>query len=184
MFRRVCRTLFEGGDDFEPTVERAFGELAGGRSVVLPEGPAPGNRYTPATIRALPPGCEIPLHVGNYFLETPAYSDLAQRVDLEDQLSYFIPLQNPDQGGELIVYRLEWGQAAPEQTREGRGNFDDLGSEPWPFERFAPGVGDLLLFNGGRFYHRVTRVAGSRLRWTIGGFLSFSPDGTRVLYWS
>jgi hapalindole-type alkaloid chlorinase len=183
MFRRECRRLFAGGEDFEASVERAFAALAGGRPVVLPPGPGPHDHYTPATIRSLPPGCEIPLHVGNYFLQTPAYRDLATRVDLKDQLSYFIPLQNPEQGGELVVYELEWGTAAPEQTRGGRANYDDSG-DPWPGARFAPGVGELLLFNGGRYYHRVSRVGGARHRWTIGGFLSFSPDGASVLYWS
>jgi hypothetical protein len=183
MFRRECRRMFAGGEDFEAALERAFAALAGGRPVILPAGPEPGDVYTPATIRSLPPGCEIPLHVGNYFLQTPAYRDLAKRVDLQDQLSYFIPLQNAEQGGELVVYHLEWGEDATPQTREGRANFDDSG-DPWPAARFLPGVGELLLFNGGRYYHRVSSVRGSRFRWTIGGFLSFAPDGKSVLYWS
>ena len=183
-FRALCRELFGASFDFERRLEDLWGALGGGRAVELPAGLLPAARYTPATLRHLPPGCEIPVHVGNYFLTTPAYRHLATLVDLEDQLSYFIPLQNADRGGALVVYHAEWGKVeAPEMTRALRANWDD-GGAPWPEERFAPAPGDLLVFNGGRYYHRVSRVAGERARWTIGGFVGFSPDGKTVRYWS
>jgi hypothetical protein len=183
-FRTICRDLFAGDPDFESTIERAFSLLGGGRGVELPTGVDPGTRYTPATIRNLPPGCEIPVHVGDYFYSTPGYRHLATLVELHDQLSYFVPLQNAESGGDLVVYHAEWGKdEAPAMTRELRANWDD-GHEPWPCEVFAPRPGQLLVFNGGRFYHRVNRVRGERARWTIGGFLGFSPDGRTIRYWS
>jgi len=183
-FRTLCRDLFAGDPDFESTIERAFSLLAGGRAVELPAGVDPGTSYTPATIRNLPPGCEIPVHVGDYFYSTPGYRHLGTLVELHDQLSYFVPLQNAEGGGELVVYGAEWGKDdAPAMTRELRANWDD-GREPWPCEVFVPAPGQLLVFNGGRFYHRVNRVRGERSRWTIGGFLGFSPDGGSVRYWS
>jgi hypothetical protein len=181
--RAKCRELFGPEVDFERSIESCFARLGGGRKIVLPEGILPGTHYTPATLRALPPECEIPVHVGNYFITTPATRHLATLVDLDDQLSYFVPLHTPEAGGELVVYRFEWGMEPPEMTREARANWDDQ-PERWPCMSFAPSVGDLLLFNGGRFYHRVSRVKGNRARWTIGGFVSFSPDGSSVLYWS
>jgi hypothetical protein len=46
-----------------------------------------------------------------------------------------------------------------------------------------PGVGDLLVFDGGRHYHEVTRVAG-RARWTLGGFLALGRDHRSIYFWS
>jgi hypothetical protein len=46
-----------------------------------------------------------------------------------------------------------------------------------------PGVGDMLVFDGGRHYHLVTEVQRGT-RWTLGGFVVFSKNRDRVLYWS
>lgn len=187
-FREVCARLFAGQHepDFEAHISKVFARMGGGRAIRVPDGEQPNTRYHGATIRALPVGCEIPVHVGNYFLTTPAYRHLATIVDLKDQLSYFVPLQVPDAGGELVVYRTEWGQDVPAMTRDARGGWDqtDEAGDRWPAQRFAPGAGALLLFNGGRFYHRVSTAQGSRARWTIGGFASFSADGSTVYFWS
>jgi hypothetical protein len=45
-------------------------------------------------------------------------------------------------------------------------------------------VGDLALFEEGRYYHRVNEVRGSRSRWTMGGFLAPSRDAQTLHYWS
>jgi hypothetical protein len=42
----------------------------------------------------------------------------------------------------------------------------------------------MLLFDGGRYYHRVSKVIGRSPRRTIGGFLGFSRQRDRVYYWS
>jgi len=49
---------------------------------------------------------------------------------------------------------------------------------------FRPGPGDLLVFDGGRYYHRVSPGAGAHPRRTIGGFLAFAKDGRSLRYWS
>jgi hypothetical protein len=46
-----------------------------------------------------------------------------------------------------------------------------------------PGVGDLLLFDAGRHYHRVTKVEGATSRWTMGGFLARDPGHGVLYYW-
>jgi hypothetical protein len=184
--RAQVKTLFAGGPDFEPRVEEIFRKIAGGRKVEIPASQQRGP-YAGETIRALPQGTEIPVHVGNYFLETKAYVHLSTLVTLEDQLSYFVVMRKPDEGGELIVYTLEYPDPeAPVQDRAPRSGWDDddRGAK-WPSQGFAPETGDLLLFDGGRYYHRVSRVTSAATRWTIGGFLGFSK-GARdtVYYWS
>jgi hypothetical protein len=45
-------------------------------------------------------------------------------------------------------------------------------------------AGDLVVFDSGRFVHRVTAVEGARPRLTLGGFLTERLDGRGVGYWS
>jgi hypothetical protein len=53
------------------------------------------------------------------------------------------------------------------------------------FEHFAVALeaGDLIVFDGGRHYHRVLPNQGESRRWTIGGFLSLSRAGTESWVW-
>ena len=185
-FRGALGELFGGphaGDGFEARVVALLSTLSGGREVFSPPAADGAGRYSPATIRKLPPGCHIPVHCGNFFLESPGYAHLRQTVAVLDQLSYFLPMQTPEAGGELLVYDLTWGDpATPKMQRVDM--FDPLAIETWDHQRFAPQVGDLLLFDGGRYFHKVSHVEGSRPRWTIGGFVGFTQDHERVVYWS
>ena len=178
-FRTGCRELL---GDFEGTLEALFRKLSGGREVSVPRY-TDGRYYHPATIRWLPVGCRIPLHVGNYFTKTPAYAHLSSLISLEDQLSYFMPLAVAEGGGELVVYSLEWGDPALPKKADGRWDEAKV-IATYPSESFAPGVGDLLVFNGGRYYHLVSTVEGNNPRCTIGGFLGFSRDMSQTFYWS
>ncbi|HHH29839.1 MAG TPA: 2OG-Fe(II) oxygenase [Polyangiaceae bacterium] len=183
-FRRALDALF-GPDDggFEAKIQTLLGRLGGGREVFSPPAADGTGRYTPATIRKLPPGCHIPVHCGNFFLESPGYAHLRQTVAVVDQLSFFFPMQTPEAGGELLVYDLTWGDPTTPKMAE-MDMFDPRAIEAWNHERFAPEVGELLLFDGGRYFHKVSRVEGGRARWTIGGFVGFTKDHDRVVYWS
>ena len=57
--------------------------MASGRDVAVPT--TSGRFYTPATIRDLQPGHEIPVHCGDFFLGTSGYRDLSQLVAVDDQ---------------------------------------------------------------------------------------------------
>lgn len=191
-YRHACRALFAGQVDFEARVEEIFRALSGGLPIVVPEGPH-GGTYTSSTIRVLPEGHEIGVHVGNEFLRTPQASHLKQIVDPIDQLSFFVPLSVPEGGGELVVYGLEWDDVTafvptPESRYEanvyleGTAVFDAV--TEMDSTAFAPGPGDMLIFDGGRYYHRVSHVRGPRARRTIGGFLAYSQSHDKILYWS
>jgi hapalindole-type alkaloid chlorinase len=191
MFREKCRALFRDTVDFEQRIEQTIGVLSGGLPVSVPSGPGHGS-YTPATIRVLPDGHEIGIHVGNDFLYLPQCQHLAGLVDAT-QLSYFMPLTLSESGGELIVYALEWDDMAPHYTvaEDGRpvgpsvtNGFILAMVESYESMCFRPGPGDLLIFNGGRYYHRVAPTLGARPRRTIGGFLAWSKAGDAIHYWS
>lgn len=190
-YRTGCQALFEGICDFEAEMASLFAELGAAIAVEIPPGPN-GGTYTSSTIRVLPPGREIGVHVGNEFLSLPEARHLASMVDLKDQISWFVTLQAPEAGGELKVYGLEYEDSAafvPTPTNggtklwlEGSSVFDMI--DALDSTSFAPGAGDLLLFDGGRWWHRVTKVRGERARRTIGGFCAYSTDHERLYVWS
>jgi len=190
-FRDQCRKLFGGEPDFESRVEEVLSALTGGRPVRIPAAPD-GRTYTPATIRVLPEGHEIGIHVGNQFLTLPQSRHLASILDTTDQVSYFIPLTVPEAGGELIVYSLEWDDVSqfvpanddPTPATYGSGSAEFAYFERFESMAFSPGVGDMLIFDGGRYYHRVANVVGPRARRTIGGFIGFSKEHDVLHYWS
>jgi len=177
-FRKTCRELFAGAD-FETRVEEILRAVSGGRPVSIPRGPN-GESYTPATIRAIPPRAELAVHVGNYFKDSDSYWHLRTFVELGDQLSYFVPLATPEDGGELEVYSLEWHH----RPRTPKGDLDIDAIARSPSTKYRPGAGDMFLFDGGRYYHRVCRIGGSKTRWTIGGFVTISKEHSEYFYWS
>lgn len=192
IFRQKCRTLFEGMLDFEALMESMLRSLSGGLTVEIPSG-SQGQTYIPATIRKVPTNHEFPIHVGNDFLNSPQSEHLRSLVDITDQLSFFVPLVLPEAGGELVIYGLEWD--GEELSFENTSSSNPYGNRLYPqahpvFDReygsmtFKPNIGDMMLFDGGRFYHCIVPTVGDRTRITIGGFLSFSKDHDSIYYWS
>jgi hypothetical protein len=180
--RTELTSVFAGHAAFEDRVEEVFRMLAGGRRVELPTY-ADGRAYTPATVRILLEGGQIGTHCGNEAATRPAYSHLNTRIDKHDQLSYFLTLQHAEAGGELIVYSLKWSDIDASHIVGGRSQVDDLlRTAQWIAVR--PSAGELLIFDGGRYFHRVSKVVGARIRYTIGGFLMFRADGEAIYYWS
>ena len=189
-FREGCRTLFTGLPDFEERMVSVFERLSGGRRVRVPTTSA-GESYTPATIRVLPPTRDIGLHVGNDFIRYPQARQLAAYADISCQLSYFVTLRGADAGGELLVYSVQWSDVenARLQRSGASPGYGDLAlaRSLLPDSQkvsFKPESGDLLMFDGGRYYHCITPVEGTRNRVTIGGFLVFSADHRAIYYWS
>lgn len=185
------RTLFTGRVDFEATIAATLSALSGGLPVEVATGPQ-GQPCPSATIRVLPEGAEIGAHVDNSFLHMPRAHHLHRLVDTRVQLSYFVPLSVPEAGGELMVYTLEWAAARlfmPDVAKtsanvwlEGSDVFEVVNQ----FESsvFAPAVGDLLVFDGGRHFHRVSKVVGPVPRRTIGGFMGLSKKHDGLYVWS
>lgn len=190
-FRGALPGVFREEPGFEARIEAVFRALSGGRPVSVPEGPE-GKTYTSATVRVLPDGNEIGVHIGKSFMLLPQAWHLSRSVDVTEQLSYFVTLTLPEGGGELVVYALEWSDVEPylPKAGEARGSNVYAPSTAVQFieicdrESYRPGEGDLLLFDGGRYFHRVSHVRGGRPRRTIGGFLSLSLDHRAVSYWS
>lgn len=176
----------------EPTLERVLGSLGGGLEVQLARGPEDGQCFVPGTVRVMTPGGGLEIHVGLDLLGSPATRPLRPVVDTSMQLSYFLTLHAVEQGGELVIYDLQWPDVVARADDPAMpvkpGALVVMGdAAAWvrslPQLRIKPGPGDLLVFNGGRWYHEVADPV-CETRWTIGGFMAWSRDRQRLLYWA
>ena len=104
-------------------------------------------------------------------------------LNTELQLSYFFTLRAAQQGGKLAVYSTQWlDPHTPWLTDRGIWDTQKIINLS-KVRYFKPNPGDLLIFNGGNFYPRVTKVDGDWSRWTYGGFLAQAKNGDTV-YWN
>ncbi|WNG29040.1 2OG-Fe(II) oxygenase [Cystobacter fuscus] len=181
-FRSHCHELFRDGADYEERMKSIFSVLSGGRPVSLPRSPD-GQGYMPATIRILPTGATIELHCDNNLSHHPSYAHLKTVCDVNNQLSFFLTLNAPGAGGELVVYERRWSDNddAPSEYVVSK---DSSMVEDREWISIKPQPGDMILFAGGRIYHRVAATQGASPRYTIGGFLANGLDGKSLYYWS
>ena len=183
-FRTAIAPLFASVGGLEHRIESVLGRIAGGRPVEVARA-EDGRGYVPATIRVLVEGDSLPIHYENGTTKYASMKRLLPHVDTATIMSFYAPVALPEEGGILEVFTTDCSGdgdriinqlGGPERARSilaERGRIEVL-----------PGVGDLLLFDGGRHYHLVTEVRGSRARWTLGGFFAFAKDHDRILYWS
>lgn len=136
------------------------------------------------------------LHCGNDLLKQFElfYSGLSDKVELKNQVSYFVVLQQAEKGGELTTYSLPWKEGQTKMGPNEAGHdclklpdgtslnlHTDLrvGSES-----LSPQPGDLILFQGGQLWHRVETVKGNQDRITFGGFLGLSKQAEEIILWA
>ncbi|MCB9780024.1 MAG: 2OG-Fe(II) oxygenase [Alphaproteobacteria bacterium] len=164
-----------------PRIAGLWRALGGGRDVATPT--HQGRSYAPLTVRALAPGQGVSVHSERD--DWPSMAGLAGLIGGRGQLSTYMPLAlcaaegqgGGEGGGELRVFhRPPPGQ---EPAMEGRREADaEAALAAFGVTVVRPAVGDLLVFDGGRFNHRVTPCTAGE-RWTIGAFLAQSADGRR-----
>jgi len=183
-FQSVCAALFEGGPDFQTRIEELLTSSRAGQPVSVPRGPM-GEAYATAVFRGLAPDIDVMVHCDIVQLRFPAAAHVASQCDASSVLSYLLTLAEPELGGELHSYGMTYDDEpakvfagmdrASEEARRKAASYGEL------VLRMAPG--DLIVFNAGYYFHYVKRVSGSRTRWTQGGFLARSRDGTSLLRW-
>jgi hypothetical protein len=183
-FRSAIAPLFASCHGLEACIESILGRLAGGLPVEVPRA-HDGRAYVPATVRVLVDGDSLPIHYENGTTRYASMKRLLPQVDTETIMSFYVPMALPDAGGVLEVFTTDCSGGGDRIIEELGGPERAL---PILTERgcieVLPGVGDMLLFDGGRHYHRVTEVRGPHARWTLGGFYAYAKDHRRILYWS
>lgn len=183
------------GLDFTARIEEFFAKLSGGRGIRIPEGHEGKGQYANATVRRyFPEKGFISVHSGNYFQKEfdQFYTHLSSQVNVMNQLSYFVTINQAEKGGELTLFDLEWNDAQAKKSRiEDRfverldGTLADVQRKGMVKRQYVnPPEGSVLLFAGGEIWHRVEPVFGRKSRVTIAGFMGFSHDDKEVFYWS
>lgn len=161
--------------DLEARIAQVLTGVSGGRPVGRVRTEA-GDPYMALTFRRIAPGGRLPGHWENEHTARGSYQHLLRVID-GAMISVLMPLATPEGGGQVVAHPFPWtGKPHPQPTEA------QLAAAPkvtlWP------DVGDLVLFDSGRWWHEVVPVQGARPRWTMGGFTAFSPDQRSVWYWS
>jgi hypothetical protein len=182
-FRAGCAAIFPEYPDLERSIDDAMRALGGEWSVAVPKG-ADGRSYLAATIRVLVEGDRLPLHYENETFRSPVMDALRPELDTSTLMSFYVPLAIPRGGGVLRLFRTNC--LAGGDSVVARLGGEDLAREYFERRGFSvvlPEIGDLLVFDGGRWYHDVTPVERGT-RWTLGGFLAVTQDHAAIRYWS
>ncbi len=168
--------IFRGVGDPMPRMRAAVGRMFRGRVRVASER---GRAYSPGSIRIHRGGDSVPVHRDHAGYEGREYAVSG----IDHQLSCVLRVQEPEGGGDLIVYGRRW-EVGDERFRN-----VDFGYSPRVTGKAAgcrisgAGSGDLVIINPA-YYHRVTTVAGGTPRITLGMFLGFRAGDPRIVAWS
>ncbi|NCQ98162.1 MAG: hypothetical protein GPJ28_01955 [Microcystis aeruginosa L211-11] len=172
--------------DFEARITQIFKQLSNGRAICCPQEDA--KKYTPATIRFVPPNQPgIVAHVDSEFTYSPNYSYLHQIADVPNCFSYFIVVNKPTHGGELILHQLYFNSDELKNLKTGLNQFimdKKQNLNHYSQQSFELFEGDLVIFKSSTITHEIAYVSGAITRITIGGFLSISHDNQKIYYWS
>ncbi|MDZ4846233.1 MAG: 2OG-Fe(II) oxygenase [Chitinophagales bacterium] len=174
------------------TLDLFFKSVANNYQVSIPINKIKNTEVAPGTFRLFYPNRGgLHVHCGNLFQAQSMfyYSLIKNDIDMDDQLSYFVVLQQSETGGELTLYDMLWERAKRKESPENNEFIiDDSGSPIYikDMKSFAvkPVPGDILVFSGGPIWHRVEDITGTIPRITFGGFLNFSKDNKELFYWS
>ncbi len=182
-FRAAIEPLFASAGGLEARLRDTLARVAGGRAVEVARA-EDGRAYLPASIRVLVAGDSLPIHYENGTVRYDSMRSLLGRVDATTIMSFYLTVELPEEGGQLQYFTTDCsgdgdriigdlgGPEAAQVILAERGYID-----------VCPGIGDLLIFDGGRNYHLVTEVRRGT-RWTLGGFIALTKEHERVLYWS
>jgi hypothetical protein len=185
----------EFGVDVKGKLEEMFNAISGGRGMVVADGMGGMGSYPFATFRYLTPEKGLmSVHCGNYFGKTfeKFYEDLTRKVAVTNQMSFFIMLQQPEEGGELSLFNFRWkdGQTKMSPSEDNEiiqpdGTKMNVNTNPNIMkDKIAPQKGDLIIFQGGNIWHKVEPVKGKMPRITLGGFMGISVNKDKFYYWS
>lgn len=170
------------GFDFNNRFSTFFSKLAGNTPVVPPQ--LNGRHYTPGTLKIMQPGKgALPVHVGlEFYTLFTELSHLYSLIYGTAQISYFIVLQYPEQGGEITLYDVRYPKPENERFKSRRAKLHYVRTRP--AQRLKPPVGSMFIFNGGQIWHKIEDFYGSGERITFSGFLNYSKDLKTIYYWS
>ena len=176
---QLCERAFEGMAPVEPRLREVLSKLHAGRRVESPSH-HDGRAYPLLSVRHVPAGTSLAAHCEKEQLHQRAYEELGPRLDGSTLLSFYLALNDSGHDDALQLFDLRVTGPMPHLTVQQKNKLRAALTK-----RRAHGIpvraGDVVVFDGGRHYHRVAPSPNDR--WTIGGFLSFSSSG-EALAWT
>jgi hypothetical protein len=180
-FRVRLRALFQGGTDLENRIAGLLSALDGERPYLAAPGPQPDLDHMFTTLRAHLPGGFIPPHFDNEQGFRQSYRFIMPHIGT-DLFSFVLAFSCPEAGGELEIFNLQHeGRAF--RMMDGEQDASHLDLTGVESVRFRLEPGEMILFNSGRYLHRVNPVIGAATRWTACSFMAESRNGDRVYCW-
>ena len=136
----------------------------------------------------------LDIHCENAFLHQlmPNFRKWLQtKIDIENSISFVISLDAPEEGGELIVFDMDWNQfplrldtTTYEERHDLNGSlFTNRNKSNVNATGFQLQSGDAVVFRAGQLWHAVQPPKGSKNRITIGCFIAKGHDN-KYYYWA
>lgn len=179
-FREMLASLDFGEIPFEGRVSRLLSLLDQERPYRAAPGPKQ-QRHFFTTLRAHLEGGYIPAHFDNESAVRPTYKYVASACEA-DIYSFVICIDQAEAGGALEVYNITSAEAAHAfRNRDTGSSKQDLTDIEKISIRLEPG--EMIILHSSRYLHGVSKVEGSRTRWTACSFMALAKDGSEVLCW-
>ena len=180
------------GFDFHHVLGEALNQTSALLKYGFQEGFGGKGIFTPSQMRCfLSNYPALPVHCGKVFkkMYQDFYTMLSYEVEVANQVSYFIMLQEPEHGGELELYDVPWHQDQQMHPFESIRMQDNsilnvVHDKSVRKMTIKPSPGDMVIFMGANIWHSVQGFTGSLDRITIGGFLGPSKNGNKLVSWS
>ncbi len=180
-FRTRLKDLFSDSADLESRVTALLSSLDGNRPYRAAPGPQPQLDHMFATLRAHLSGGFIPPHFDNEQAFRESYRLIVPHIGT-DLFSYVLSFQPPEAGGMLEIFNRQHEgrryRMADGDDDASRLNLDGIESVTFRLE-----AGEMIVFNSGRYLHRVTPVIGGATRWTACSFMAENRSGAQVYCW-
>ncbi len=180
-FERDLEALLPG--ELNPSVRIAslLSQLDDGRLFLAPAGPEHNQRYMFTSLRGHAEGGYIPAHCDNEFVLRPSYQHLCTISDAHI-MSFVVGFNDCDGGGATEIYDYQQkplGQALMSDDK----NSVKPDTENLKSVRIRVPSGSLLIFDSGRYLHRLEPVVGKTVRWTACSFMALSHDKKTMNVW-
>ena len=178
-FRLQLNQIF--ADEFETRIFNIFNHLHSLKNIKFLDRKN-DDICIPAQIRIVHPGKGgLKAHTDNEFFERyRVYHNLKEIKKDVDILSYFIVIDKPEKGGELVLYDLLREQTTLSMKQEFYSCQRDSFLNNFRKQYINPDIGDMVIFNSWRIWHKVADFDGSKNRITVGGFLARSQDNQTI----
>lgn len=190
LFNEKCEDLF--GYNLNHKIGSIISLVAGNLKIVEPRFKSVENQFASSCqLRYLKENMGgLSAHTGNYFQNMFQYffNSLDEDIGKYEQLSYFLSIQKPKIGGDLIIYNLTWEDAKLKPDFQSNEYVINKSGEKIFFDKLektiiSPEPGDLIIFNGGEIWHRVDEII-EKDRITIGGFMAKSKKYNNLYLWA